>query len=743
MPMPSARKLRWYYARLRSMSAAEIGFRARRAGAGLLARWRQRGPRSYEDYLPAVSAANAFEGLRGRMGVPERETARGLLVPSCPDAVSATVTAAREICEGRLCFFARTWQYGPDWQWLRDPRGDKQWPLRHWSRVDIRGGGAKYVWEPNRHQHLICLAKARYWTGDGAFSRELERQLRSWLDQNPPYYGIHWTGGIELAVRLVSWCWALAFAGDAPELTESTRRRLLAAIALQAGHIRSRLSAHSSANNHLIAEASALALVGMLFSDLPPAAGWLRTGLSILSRELERQVHPDGVGAEQAIHYHGEVLEWYLLVAALERRRGGVAHHAWRDRLLRMATFLERIGDRCDNLPAYGDSDDAQVAPLADTATDYYRSLRVVTAVLYGERGVLRGGEPPDERAFWLCGAPGVQGTDVRVEGNRSGRAVFPQGGWVIHRTGGRGLDRQDGHLVLNCGALGYGSIAAHGHADALSLWLSIKGIPLLIDPGTGTYHEDDRVRAYFRSTRAHNTVVVDDLDQSLQTGPTIWRAHARTSLRSGSLHSGVIAEGRHLGYRRLRDPVTHRRTVTWCEPGAYAVLDEILGEAAHRVSLYWHTPPGTRVAIEQDRSCLIEREDARTRVWWRAGVPMRAEVFEGCKEPLLGWYSPAYGAWTPAPSLQLACRATLPLTIVTIIDLDLGDPVADVAVAAADGAAISVRLERRSGMLEYVFPARGTGEESATGRGGYRVGSYRRRPRLTGFHRHHRFGKT
>ena len=175
------------------------------------------------------------------------------------------------------------------------------------------------------------MLRPRYWSGDSTFSAELERQFRGWLAQNPPYFGVNWTSGYkELSIRLVAWCWTLGFAASAPDLTEDTKDQLLIAIALQARHVRRRFSGYSSANNHLIAEAAGLAIVGTLFPDLPGADAWREIGLHILSRELELQVHCDGVNREQAMLDHAGVLEWYLLVACIDRKTGGRSAIAWK-----------------------------------------------------------------------------------------------------------------------------------------------------------------------------------------------------------------------------------------------------------------------------------------------------------------------------------------------------------------------------------------------------------------------------
>ena len=104
-----------------------------------------------------------------------------------------------------------------------------------------------------------------------------------------------------------------------------------------------------------------------------------------------------------------------------------------------------------------------------------------------------------------------------------------------------------------------YLSIAAHGHADALAFTLSLGGEEFLIDPGTYAYHTQKLWRDYFRGTYAHNTVRVDEVDQSEIGGNFMWMRKARaTLLRHEAQGSQQSWAASHDGYRRLPDPVTH-----------------------------------------------------------------------------------------------------------------------------------------------------------------------------------------
>src|SRR5262249_6658598 len=109
----------------------------------------------------------------------------------------------------------------------------------------------------------------------------------------------------------------------------------------------------------------------------------------------------------------------------------------------------------------------------------------------------------------------------------------FRDGGYTVIRetvTGRRAM------IVFDHGPLGFSSIAAHGHADALAVWLHVDGVPVLIDAGTGSYTSGSGWRDHFRSTAAHNTVTIDDDSQSLTAGAFNWRhkANVRVTEFSG-----------------------------------------------------------------------------------------------------------------------------------------------------------------------------------------------------------------
>jgi len=149
----------------------------------------------------------------------------------------------------------------------------------------------------------------------------------------------------------------------------------------------------------------------------------------------------------------------------------------------------------------------------------------------------------------------------------------FRDGGYTVIR------ESVGGHramIVFDHGPLGFSSIAAHGHADALAVWLHVDGVPVLVDAGTGQYASAGGWRELFRSTAVHNTVIINDASQSLTAGAFNWRHKANVRVIEFSRGRDWVVTARHDGYAR-RFGVEHQRTLRRIE-GGFAIEDRLIG---------------------------------------------------------------------------------------------------------------------------------------------------------------------
>ena len=225
----------------------------------------------------------AVRGTRFFAG-PSDPRLPALMTERLPASVHGIVAAADRALAKRFDLLGyRDLSFGDPIDWHLDPVAKRQAPLRHWTLLDpldaATVGDSKVVWELNRHQWLVGLGQAYRLTGDERYPAMFADTIRDWLRANPPGLGINWASSLEVAFRLISWCWALSLFRGATPLTTELRAVLVGSIAAHASRVERYLSYYFSPNTHLTGEALGLFYAGTLFPDMPGAVRWQRTGL--------------------------------------------------------------------------------------------------------------------------------------------------------------------------------------------------------------------------------------------------------------------------------------------------------------------------------------------------------------------------------------------------------------------------------------------------------------------------------
>src|SRR6267142_132853 len=512
----------WRLNRLRCMTHAEIRHRALRAVEMQAERW----------------------GLLGSVIVPPpdltQESRRWILATARVDA-APYLAAAERIAAGRFDVFAlQDAALGSPPRWNCDPKTGVEAPLSFGKLLDYRNprrvGDIKYLWELNRHLHIVTLAQAYALSGDARYFRVIRRHLESWFDDCPYRMGPNWSSALELGIRLINWsvAWQLLGGASSPLFQDGEgarfRRQWLDAVFQHAHVVQGHFSLYSSANNHLIGEAAGLFVAALTWPHWPQARAWLAEAKAILEREVLLQNAPDGVNREQAVSYQQFELDLLLLTLLAGKANRHWFSVAYEARFEAMLEYVASIMDRGGNVPMLGDADDGLVVNLAQGSNFCrYRSLLATGAILFGRDDFGFKAGALDDKTRWLIG----KDADERFQRQKSAmrpqlpvRQAFPVGGYYV-----LGCDfetKNEIRLIADAGPLGYQTIAAHGHADALAFTLSVGGKEFLIDPGTYAYHTQGPWRRYFRGTAAHNTLRVDGMDQSQSGGNFIWLKKAR-----------------------------------------------------------------------------------------------------------------------------------------------------------------------------------------------------------------------
>ncbi|MEM7278319.1 MAG: alginate lyase family protein, partial [Pseudomonadota bacterium] len=546
-------------------------------------------------------------------------------------------------------------QLGNPIDWHRDFNQNIPSPKTLSGKIDYRdarvAGDCKLVWDPNRHHQWLTLAQAHAISGDDSYVDALCDQMKSWLDENPYGYGMNWRSPLELGIRMINWVWALDLVRESGRIDEPLWQRLKRSLYLHAWDVSRKFSQGSSANNHLIGEAAGVYVVACYFNNCEESAIWRAASRDILITEIERQSYSDGANREQTFSYQLFVQQFFLLCGKVADWSDSPMPAGYWSSLRTSVDFSTAMTQACSALPMIGDADDGYVYKLdwQETRLAEHQALMASKDKSQELAAQIRG--TPASVAWLGADAETFQTlSDLRAAAPApvlSSKRFDDSGYYLLQHQNDSG---QTISALLDAGELGYGAIAAHGHADALSILLRVDGKEILVDPGTYDYFTYPAWRNHFRSTRAHNTVEIDGADQSRMLGPFLWTDAATAHLLEFSDDSDyAVAIAEHDGYKRLVDPVAHQRELRLHKAdGSLRIVDRLNATAHHEAA----------IAYQFSEDCEVQSTDMNNQFFVSNGSlkllltldpKCDVELFKGSDNPGPGWVSRGYHRKEPA----------------------------------------------------------------------------------------------
>jgi len=570
---------------------------------------------------------------------------------------------ANQIILGRLDVFSKaSASLGVPLNWNQDPRSGTVAPLEFGKTLNYRDetivGDIKYLWEPSRHLQLVTLCQAYSFSGDKKYIGAFREQLESWIEQCPHMLGVHWTSSLELGIRLINWsiCWQLIGGEDSvlfkKSVGEDFRDKWLTSIYQHCEFIAGHWSKYSSANNHLIGEAAGLFVGAVTWPYWESSEKWKKKSYKILIGEVDHQTFDDGVNKEQAISYQQFVVDFLLFSALCGKANGVEFPDEYWGRIEKMLEYMASLMDINGNLPMIGDADDGYVTALSrETNFCNFKSLLATGAVLFNRSDFKKKSGKFDDKTRFLLGEAGIKAyKNLDTTLAYSIKQCFSQAGYYI--LGDNFDTPEEVKLIVDSGPLGFLSIAAHGHADALSIYLSLGGREFLIDPGTYAYHTQQKWRDYFRGTSAHNTIRIDGLDQSVSGGNFMWLKHARAQCDTFQTNDdGVIFRGNHDGYLRLKDAVDHHRNILLDKNNnAFEIEDLLKCNGYHEVETFWHFSEDCIVSVAENGE--ITAVNGNKKIVVSPGQKVETNLYTGDENIPSGWVSRRFDEKTPITTI-------------------------------------------------------------------------------------------
>jgi Heparinase II/III-like protein/Heparinase II/III N-terminus len=537
---------------------------------------------------------------------------------------------ADEVAGGRFCINDVTLDLGlePDWIHAALP-ADKEWRLQ-WSKF----------------YYGLDLAWALQETGDPHYQDAFERLVRSWIAQVP----IAFDTTDVIGRRIQNWIYAwnrFAAAPQCRDLDPDVAVSMEVSISEQVRYLRDHLTPE---RNHRTLELYALFIVALALPHLDPDADLLHFAMDSLHANMFCDILPDGVQRERSTHYHHVVLRSFI----------GVRENARRFNLTLPGGFDERLARACE-FAMHSHRPDGCIPALSDSDTGSYLELLDLAGASLAR---------PDFTYVATRGARGCRPSDMNVS--------FPDGGYYIQRSGWGSTAtplEEERFLIFDCGPLGDGG---HGHYDALNVEIAASGSPLVMDPGRYTYCDDaPHWRRWFKSTAAHNTVTVDDLNQTPYR-----RAKPKGPVASGRLLQRSSEAGVDLLWGEVRSPAydaVHRRRVLFVGGEYWLIEDTLQDLVPHTYTLRFHLAPQAdgHTQISRDRhGCTVVAP----------GVVL-AIVTSGTIRIENGWIAPKYGRKVAAPVVAAEQIGQADAVFVTLIaPLGAGRTAPSIAVTDADG---------------------------------------------------------
>lgn len=567
-------------------------------------------------------------------------------------------------------------------------------PLGHWTNYEYLQAKSmpndiKWAWEPARFGWAITLAQAYLVSNDERYSRAFWHSTELFLKSNPAYQGPNWISAQEVALRLIALVFTIQVFYRSPHTTPEKLSSLSQAIAKHAGRIPPTLVyARAQNNNHLLCEAAGLITAGHALPEHPQATRWLLLGRRWFFHAIQSQIAMDGAYIQHSTNYHRLLLQIALWVHTLGE--------PFPDRImykLAAATqwLLKLVDPESGGVPNLGPNDGANILPFSTRPFSDYRPTLQAASLIFQDSPAFVSG-PWDDMSLWLN----------RIQSTIPSNSTKSQSEVKIALPLSLSNRCLSPHTIRCPDHSSWAYLRAAeftsrpGHADQLHLDLWWRGMNIAMDPGTFSYNDPSPWDNALASSRVHNTISINSLDQMTRAGRFLWLDWAQAEIVSCNLDTNssfnqIVA--RHNGYRRIG--VMHQRTVIAEQRGHWRVLDVL--EPIHlsdgqknallarrfSIRLHWllpdwpwvlesHTgntnqsiqlesPYGlVKLNLDIDPVNILPQPELQV---VRAGETLSGN---GVADPTWGWISPTYQSRFPALSIGYRVEARLPVVFNT-----------------------------------------------------------------------------
>jgi len=598
----------------------------------------------------------------------KKEEIVAVLKTDYPELVGSVISEADRICDGVFNVMGSGDKKLEPLDWHLDFKSGYRWkpktyykdikyPVKAWEGADI-----KIPWEISRFNYLTQLGEAYWLTGDEKYGKKFVYLISDWIGNNPVKQGLNWNSTIEAGIRVANWIVGWYFFKDSQAITPEFMAKFLNSLLIHGGFIKSNLEySEGLTSNHYISNIVGLFYLGLFLLEFKEGKEWLSFSKQELEKEMEKQVYPDGMDFEASTCYHRFVLELFFYTALLARINGIDFSSDYLSRLRKMFDFVLYTLKPDGKMPQIGDNDSGRLHKFEAGEKEVLdmKYLLDLGAIFFGEAKYKIREFTLSPEVLWIFAAEGLRDwrnmPERTIGGLKSNN--FSDAGIYIMREGSN-------YSIVSSGPNGQNGNGGHSHNDKLSFEIFIDGEEVFIDPGSYVYTSYPIWRDRFRSTRFHNTLTIDEQEQSrfLTLFSMVEQAKPKI-IRWGTNDTLDIFIGEHYGYTRLPDNLIHQRTIKFYKKkGRWEFQDNVynLENRFHRGhTIKWSLILHPDIEIE-DFGSLRTRKNKRIKMSFENGIEIYQEDT---------WYSPEYGVKIPTKKFTWGLLTDKPISFKWILE--------------------------------------------------------------------------
>lgn len=602
-----------------------------------------------------------------------------------PDMVPHLLHAADEILQHRFLLFSTHQIHTEDtilWNKSYDPspdRNGKYWePGQKYTSAGLLAdteSDIHFSWQLSRHQQIIDLGKAYWYTGKDAYVHEFLSQITSWIEQNPYPLSIHWTNGYEIALRGIFWLFGYAFFFASDLLDETFFCQFYHCLLMhghaiyEAIHTASTSSRWYHSIQSLVAHASFLYLLSTTFPEYIHSKLWSKFSWDILQWKTPLLDLDNLLQSSPAVLT--TLIELYCMVIFGRQNKRFHIPQTVLNGVVMMGEHWSQFLTPQGMLSGFGEAFPEHLFTGMYVQPKTFRYLFSLAAQILRHESFASYGQHFDEMLLWYFGPEGLEEFSSQLPTTASVHhrsCLIPHTAYAM--MWGE-TEEQNGYCIISTGVNAFQTALPLKHSDILSFELFANGQAYLIDGGAYSYQEDDEWNRYFCSIQAHNTITVDRVSHFNFTEREI-----RCDLDQWiSTSTFDFISGQHNGFEDLDEAITHRRSIFYYKPTYWILCDVLLGEGQHFFDQYFHFAP-FRLNVDFSNKRVDIRTAKQRRFTLMPFHPQEMDVaiFTGGETPDSGWISQEYRSPVAASFIKYGKRTIAPTSFHSLIYAYHGD---------------------------------------------------------------------